>query len=386
MSPARALPLYRWPFVCLCLSVFLFYLSFNLLLPLIPLYALGLGLGEAHVGLLQGFFAFSAMLWRPLAGHWADGIGRRPLVVLGPVIFALSSLGYSAVAGAASLLALRFFHGIGMGFGPTAGSVVVADVAPPDRRGEAMAIFGLTTTTGLAIGPYVGIEISERWGIHAAFVTSAAVAAAALALALMLPETRPAGLQPPGRLSLRGLFSRGALYPSALLLTLYFGYGGILSFVPLVARREGLGNPGLFFTVFALAALVGRTQAGPLTDRFGRRLVLVPGLVTVGLALVVLAAAGTRSTLVLSAIVYGLGFGAAQPALMAMTTDRVPPDERGRAMGTFFTAWEMGIAAGAMLAGVLVASLGYTAMWWTAAGVAWSGAFVASRHITRRRG
>jgi len=64
----------------------------------------------------------------------------------------------------------------------------------------------------------------------------------------------------------------------------------------------------------------------------------------------------------------------------------VPPDERGRAMGTFFTAWEMGIAAGAMLAGVLVASLGYTAMWWTAAGVAGSGALVASRHIMRPRG
>src|SRR3989304_3769935 len=92
---------------------------------------------------------------------------------------------------------------------------------------------------GVAPGPYVGIEIPERWGIHAAFVPSAPVAAAALALALMLPETRPAGLQPPGRLSLRGLFSRGALYPSALLLTLYFGYGGILSFLPPVARRGG---------------------------------------------------------------------------------------------------------------------------------------------------
>ena len=71
---------------------------------------------------------------------------------------------------------------------------------------------------------------------------------------------------------------------------------------------------------------------------------------------------------------------------MAMITDRVPPEERGRAMGTFFTAWEMGISAGSMLAGVLVASLGYTAMWWIAAGVAWSGALVASRHITHPRG
>ncbi len=378
--------LYRWPFVGLCLSVFLFYVSFHLLLPLIPLYAVSLGLREAHVGLLHGFFAFSAMCWRPLAGHWADRIGRRPLVVLGPVIFALSSLGYSAAAGAASLLALRFFHGIGMGFGPTAGSVVVADVAPPDRRGEAMAIFGLTTTTGLIFGPYLGIEISERWSIHAAFATSAAVAAAAVGLALLLPETRPAGLPPPERLSPRSLFSRGALVPATLLLSLYFGYGGLLSFVPLFARREGLGNPGLFFTVFALAALVGRAQAGPLTDRFGRRVVLVPGLVAAGVALVALSGAGTRSGLVVSAALYGLGFGTAQPALMAMITDRVPPEERGRAMGTFFTAWEMGISTGSIILGVLLAWLGYTAMWWTAAAVAWAGALAASRRLTQFRG
>jgi predicted MFS family arabinose efflux permease len=55
-------------------------------------------------------------------------------------------------------------------------------------------------------------------------------------------------------------------------------------------------------------------------------------------------------------------------------------------MGTFFTAWEMGISAGSMAAGVLVAWLGYTLMWWIGAAVAWTGALVASRHITRLRG
>ena len=71
---------------------------------------------------------------------------------------------------------------------------------------------------------------------------------------------------------------------------------------------------------------------------------------------------------------------------MAMTTDRVPPEERGRAMGTFFTAWELGISAGSVLLGVCADRAGYPAMWWVAAAVAWAGACAGARDITRPRG
>jgi MFS family permease len=90
--------------------------------------------------------------------------------------------------------------------------------------------------------------------------------------------------------------------------------------------------------------------------------------------------------MIVSALIYGVGFGAGPPPLMAMTTDRVPVAERGRAMGTFFVAWELGIFGGSVLMGVLAASFGYVAMWWIAAGVAWAGALIASRHISRPRG
>jgi len=131
---------------------------------------------------------------------------------------------------------------------------------------------------------------------------------------------------------------------------------------------------------------VVRTQSGRLADRFGRRLVLVPALIVTGMSLAVLAAAGSRSGLMAAAALYGVGFGAGQPALMAMTADRVPPAERGRALGTFFTAFELGILGGAMLLGPVAAGFGYSAVWWVAAGVAWLGALASFPHLTRLRG
>lgn len=374
-------------FLKVCVSTFCFYVSFQLILPVVPLYAAELGGREAHVGLIVGVFAFAAMLVRPLAGWLADRVGRRPLVLLGPAVFAAASLVYPVVGGITALLALRLFHGVGMGLGPTAATVVVADLAPPERRGEAMGVFSLTMSGGLAFAPYLGIELVRRAGFTSTFLVSAAFAGVAIGLGWLLPETRPAAARarrPP--LSPRQLFAAAALYPAVMVVALYATFGGIVSFLPLFAERAGLGNPGLFFTVFALAVVAVRPGAGLLADAVGRRLVIVPSLGVAGLGLVALGRADGPAWLVVAAVLYGVGFGAGQPALMAMTTDRVAADARGRAMGTFFTAWELGISAGSTLLGICASSLGYPAMWYAAAAVAGTGACLGARNITRTRG
>ena len=83
---------------------------------------------------------------------------------------------------------------------------------------------------------------------------------------------------------------------------------------------------------------------------------------------------------------YGVGFGAGQPALLAMTADRVPPGERGRAMGTLYTAWELGISGGSIVLGLCATRLGYTATWWIAAAIAGMGALAALYPGGRPRG
>lgn len=391
----------RRPFVVLWLATLLFYLGFQLLLPVIPLYATALGAREAHVGLIIGVFALAAMVLRPLAGDLADRLGRRPLVLLGTAIFALAPLGYAVVATVPGLLLLRVFHGTGMGLGPTAATVIAADLTPPDRRGAAMGAYGLASAVALAIGPYLGGELVRRLGFTATFLVATAVEAGALLLAWTLPETRPVdglpSVQAPvpgasasarGRLARfwRRWFSSAAVFPSGLVLTLYVSYGGLATLLPLFAERRQLGNPGLFFTVFALMSLVVRSPAGRLSDRLGRRAVLAPALALAGVGLVLLGLARSPRMFLGSAALYGVGFGAGSPVLLAMTADRVPPAERGRAMGTLYAAWELGIFGGSILLGLCATGLGYEATWWIAAAMAAVGAAAALRPGGRPRG
>jgi MFS family permease len=379
----------RRPFGVLWLATLLFYLGFQLLLPVMPLYATQLGASEAQVGLVMGGFAFAAMLLRPLAGELADRIGRRPLVLLGTGIFALASAGYAAIATVPGLILWRMFHGTGMGLGPTAGTVIVADLTPPERRGAAMGVYGLASAVALSLGPFAGGELVRAVGFTRTFLISTAIGVAALALASVLPETRPvtrAARRVPEGVAVpasalarfgRRWFSRAAVYPSGLAMSLYLSYGGLATLLPLFAERRHLGNPGLFYTMFALVTLAVRSPAGRWSDRMGRRAVIAPALAFAGLGLVALGLAASRAMFLGAAALYGVGFGAAQPALLAMTADRVAPDERGRAMGTLYAAWELAILGGAILLGLCAPRLGYTLTWWIAAMIAGVGALAA---------
>ena len=176
-------------------------------------------------------------------------------------IFALASLGYIAAQSVQPILALRLFHGIGMGLFPTAATVVIAELAPATRRGEAMGWFGITNSLGLILGPVVGPAVAARLGFPALFLSAAGAAGLGMACICLVPAAeRPAPLS---RLPRPGdLFSPAAVLPSLILLLLYIPYGTVVAFIPLVATSRGIANPGLFYAVFAVAMLLVRAKAG----------------------------------------------------------------------------------------------------------------------------
>jgi len=341
------------PFLFICLATGFFYLSFYLILPVMPLYVASLGGTSSQIGLIIGLFAAMAMLMRPPAGWLIDTRGTRPILLVGMAIFLLASLGYIAARSVQPILALRLFHGIGMGLFPTAATVVIAELAPPTRRGEAMGWFGIANSLGLILGPVAGPFVAGRAGFPVLFLLAAGSAAAGMACIGLVPASeRPARRWRLPRPS--DLVSRAAVLPSLILLLLYVPYGTVVAFIPLVATARGIENPGLFYAVFATAMLLVRAKAGEISDRRGRAAVIVPAMIVTGLSSLVLGLTTGPVGVLAGGALLGVGFGAAQPALMALTTDRVVPAERGKAMGTFYTAWELGIASGAAGAGWLL--------------------------------
>jgi len=366
-------------FALLWVASFFVFLSFYLLLPVLPVYAAGLGIGESAIGLVIGVFALASMVLKPWAGWVLDWRGRRGVLIAGAGLFTLACLCYPVSRSAATLLLVRVVHGAGMGLFPTAAVAVVADLAPAARRGEAMGLFGMAANLALALGPALASPAEARLGFTGLCAAAAGLAGLGTALALATRETGRPTPRPPFRL--RGLFAPQALVPAALTVLVFLPYGALTTFLPLLARERGAATPGLFFTLMAVALLVVRTSAGQLSDRFGRPAVVTPALVVVAAALLAVGVARTPWAIYGAGLLFGLGFGSAQPALMAWAADVVPPEDRGKAMATYYTAWELGIAGGSILFGLLLPVGGFVGLFTAGAVIVLAGSGLALKRL-----
>lgn len=118
-------------------------------------------------------------------------------------------------------------------------------------------------------------------------------------------------------------------------------------------------NPGTFFFVYATALTVIRPISGKLSDKYGEVFIILPALLITVLAILVLTTSNGLIGVIIAAILYGIGFGSAQPTLQAAMLRIVDPSKRGIANASFFTAFDLGIGLGAILLGFVSQLFGY---------------------------
>ena len=382
MSIPRRASLWSWPFVLVCASCVIFSLAFYMLIATLPLYAQSLGIRESLIGLIIGIFALTSMVTKPWSGWATDRYGRLPVLWLGSAISLVASLLYGASRAAWSLFLLRILHGVGIGCFPTAASTIAADLAPPARRGEAMGYFGAVWALGIAVAPLSGVALVRAYGFETLFWITGGLGILVVGLNPFFKETRAPNLRP-DPFTIRGAFNPRVFHPCAVVICLYVNYGALFTFLPLFVEARQLGNPGLFFTFYALISTVVRGPAGRLSDRVGRSPVAAVGLAVSAVAMTILATSRSLDSVLLAAALYGLGFGTAQPSLTAWTMDRVSPDQWGKAMGAFAMALELGIAIGSIVLGLLLSATGYPAVFLTGATSAALGALLCLPSLRR---
>ena len=336
---------------------------------ILPVYVVSRGGSEFRAGLVTGMLAFTALLLRPFVGWLADAWRRRPMVLIGTGCYTLANLMYALFGSLPLLLLGRALHGFGLSNYSTASSAFLADIAPPRRRAEAMGYYAIAMDVGLLGGPALAFFLVKYTGMQHLFLLTACLACIAFLISIPVKEHRPprGGPAPAWKLK-TGIVSKPAIPAAWMAFCLGMGIGPILAFIAIFARHRGVDNPGLFFTVQALALMASRTFTGRLSDRRGRVFVIVPGLISIAIGLLVLPFAHSLLHLMLSAAFIGFGFGSAQPATMALTVDLVSRDERGMAVATYYLGFDSGISTGSFAIGALASSLGFNAAWVISAG------------------
>ncbi len=352
--------LWTGSFVSICLVNLFIFINFHALLPTFPFFITSLGGDAFAIGVAAALFSLATVITRPFVGWIIDTRGRRTILLIGLVGLALMPMGYCIAAGIALAILLRTIHGIFQAVASNANSTWVADIVPRKRMGEGLGMHGLSLAISTAIAPAIGLTIMSTFGFRPLFVITSLSAVVAFVLTLFIHNKSYTLERKP--LRLKELFEPMSL-PAAITQCLFMiTYSVVEVFVAIYAAQQGLPNGGIYFVFIALSTLVSRIALGRFVDSHGERLLVYTGNVSCATAVLLLVFCHNLPCYILSALCMGYSFGAIVPSLQTMAMHAVAPARRGAATSTFFVAFDLGVAIGGFLAGVLIKALGYNAM------------------------
>jgi len=352
------------PFARVTVANFLFFMNFASFF-LLPLYVKSLGGSEAMVGAVMGTGGMAALVILPLIGAALDRFGRRRFFVAGTLGMTAAALGYLVVDTIGpTLFALRIVQGFSFAAAFTASTTLAAELAPYDRRAEALGIFGVSTLLTHALAPTIGEEIIHRAGFHALCVAAAGFTTLPLLLLPGIPQSRM-----PMVTAATGSWRVGRLQWVLIgTMTLAgMGFGTVMTFIPTFVRASGLGRVAFFYGAYTITAISTRLFGGGLSDSVGRRAVVLPALLVLGTSIATLAFVRSIPVLVVAGVLFGGAQGISYPTLHAFLVDLTAAEHLGRAQALFNGSFNLGVMSSAFLFGPVADHFGQRPMFALAA-------------------
>lgn len=358
-------------FVLVLVSTLGYFLCVGMLLPVAPLFVRGpLGGSDIAVGLTAGTFSLTAVLLRPLVGRIGDRRGRRPLIVGGSAIVAATVLAYHIIESIPLLVAFRLIAGVGEAMFFVGAASAVNDLAPDERRGEAVSYFTLSLYGGISFGPIVGEAVFDATGFGLVWTLAAVFGFAASIVALRVRDARPEGAATaaPAR-----LVHPAALLPGLVLASTVWAFAAFSAFVSLYALELGMSGSRFVFFTYSFTILLIRLFGARIPDRLGPRRAATIATTTVAAGMIVMSTFGSPAGLYAGAFVFGIGQAFGFPALMTLAVRGAPAWERGAVVGTYSAFFDLAFGLGAITLGPVADTIGYRGTFAVSAAVSVAG-------------
>ena len=349
-----------------CLLIAVNQLGFGAIVPVVPLYAQAFGVSGFAIGLAIAIYGLARFVANVPAGRLADAHGRRVALAAGGLVTVLGNLLNAAAPSYEVFLGARFVSGLGAAMVLIGGQLVVNDIAAPFNRGRLMAIYQGTFGFAVGIGPIPGGFLAEHLGLRWPFVAYAGLALVVTLIAWFgMPETRPARSPAPTDTSTRPapspLTDPKVRLSFALICMVSFAAffartGALFNVVPLLAAAHmGLTTAqiGLGLGANSVIGVLLAFPSGWLTDRFGRKAVIVPSTFVSGISLLLYGASSDLAGYLMASVVWGIASGIASSAPAAYAADLAPRGGAGWVLSRYRTVADAGYVAGPLTLGLI---------------------------------
>ncbi|WP_180162485.1 MFS transporter [Acinetobacter sp. YH12069] len=353
---------------CLCNNLFLFSYYFALL-TILPIYIMKeLGGSIQQAGMALTLFLVSSIAIRPFSGMIIERFGKANSVRISGFIFVVFALSYLWIDSMWSLLVIRFLHGFWFSILTTVNVPIVNDYIPDHRKGEGMGYFVMSTNLGVVIGPFLALSMIQSSSFSTLFAVLALLVAVGYIFTWLVQIQEHVQHKSSDQASQsaaiqwRDVIETRVLAISFVALLTAFAYSSVMSFITAYAElKHLLAYTSIFFIVFAVSMLLVRPWVGKVYDRKGPSAVIYPSFICFAIGLVVVSFLTNQWVLWISAVFMGIGYGSVFPCLQTVAIQTVEKARMGHAISTFFALFDIGLAVGSVIMGVLIAYFGFQA-------------------------
>lgn len=357
-------------------NIFLVMLGLGVLGPTLPDVQKDFDVSYSAISWAISSFAIARLLTNLPVGHASGRYSRNHLLLVGSACVGAGSLVAALSPNFALFLAARAATGVGSSICTTVGLTLVLDAAPPGGRGRASGIYHSALTGGAFIGPGVGGLIASFAGWRGALMGAAIAAMLSFALlALTLfgnraanrprravsPSAERHGSVAAGKATY-GRYLKVALGAYVAAFAIFFVRGAVQqTLVPLIGRDVvGLSTISLSLLLMAatgVASLFGPV-AGTLSDRIGRRLILGPAILLLGIGTAILTTSSDSTVFVIGVMITGIA-GAANSLPSSMIADSIDDVHRAHAVGLYRVVGDVGLMIAPASSGWIVDTGGF---------------------------
>jgi len=346
--------------IAICLFVFMFSLGSGIASPIIPLYSSSLGASYIQIGIIGTAYGLVYAISAVPLGRLSDKLGRKVIMLLGAALCTFAAASYSIATNVNQIMLIRAIEGLAWAaFWPSI-EALTTDVSQVSAVGRTMGLSTASYGAGFALGSLLAGTLASLFGYRYTFLFY--LASAILATVLGLTIIREPKKVVPHQLNSSkttsksiGLKHRANILADLISMVYSTVLMTILTLLPVYAESLGIEvfSIGVLMMMLWVARITSFLNAGRISDKMDRKLVLTPSLAGLAIGSYLLAISVTWWNLVLAVIVIGLSLGALFPVSIALISDYVPLSQRGVAMGMFETASALGQTIGPAVGGVL---------------------------------
>lgn len=344
-------------FILLFITNLLVLAAFYASIPIIPVYCQEIGITGSKVGIVLTAMSVATILFRPVAGYLLDNFNRYKVYLIFLALFCLAFPAFIAFPIFAILIIIRLYMGAVYSVCGSATMTLASDVLPTTKITQGISRFAFTISIGMAVGPFVGIQVQNNMSSKASFFTVFGISVVALICVACCKISYP-------KVQRKKFAIKDTIYKPALpfmfnMTFLMIPYGAVIAYSSILAQEKNLTSfLPYFYICLVVGMLVSKLSTQKMIDAGKHRVLVYISLAILIVTMVSYVFLSTGVHLLIAGVFFGLGYGILQPLFQSFVTGTTPAPKRGVANATYLLSYDIGIGIGSLLMGFLQESIG----------------------------